>query len=143
MNEYGTVISLDQMRALVRIQRHAACGDCKACAMGVSNLSQLDVDVENKLGAQVGDLVKIEMQTPDVLKAAFYVYTIPLLALLLGIAMGYYLTSRAGAPNEMIMIALGAGMMLASGFFVKRMDQRIKQSTNFEPKMTEVKRAIL
>ena len=143
MNEYGTVIGTHDGKAVVRIKRHAACGDCKACALGVSNLSELDVDVDNSLGAEVGDHVRVEMQTPDVLKAAFLVYTIPLFALMTGIVSVYFITKRTGAPNEALMIAAGAVLMVLSGFFVRSRDKKIRETTDFTPKMTEVKKVLL
>lgn len=143
MNEYGTVVAVQEDRAVVRIKRHSACGDCKACEMGVSNLTELNVDVKNNLGANVGDKVKIEMQTPDVLKAAFLVYTIPLMALLTGIVSVYLVTGKTGEPNEGLMIAAGTALMILSGFFVKSRDAKIKKTNTFEPQMIEVKKAIL
>lgn len=143
MNEYGTVIELHDGKAVVRIKRHAACGDCKACELGVSNLSELDVDVDNQLGAEVGDQVRVEMQTPDVLKAAFLVYTVPLFALMTGILSVYFATKNSGEPNEALMIIVGAILMVISGFFVRSRDKKIRETSDFTPKMTEVKKVLL
>ncbi len=143
MNEYGKVIEIHDTKATVKIKRSSACGDCKACELGVSNLSELNIEVENTMNAAIGDQVRLEMQTPDLLRAAFVVYTIPLLALLAGITGTYFVTGKAGKPDEMMMVAVGFGLMFLSGFFVRFKDKRTKENSNLEPKMIEVKKTLL
>lgn len=143
MNEYGKVVAVGDNKATVKIKRNSACGDCKACELGMSNLSELNVEVENTMGAGIGDHVRLEMGTPDVLKAAFVVYTIPLMALLIGIVGTYFATGKEGSPNEFLMIAVGFTLMILSGFFVKMKDNKIKSNSSLEPKMIEVKKTLL
>ena len=143
MNEYGKVVNVDSNKAIVKIKRNSACGDCKACELGVSNLSELDIEVENTLGAAVGDHVRLEMETVDLLKAAFVVYTIPLFALLAGVMGTYAWGNKMGNVNEFQMIGVGFALMFLSGFYVKAKDKKMKKANKFEPKMIEVKKTLL
>ncbi len=143
MDELGLVVDLKDEIAIVNIKRKSACGSCKACEMGRSNMSELNVEVKNLLGAQRGDHVRIQMQTPDILKAAFLVYMIPLLALLGVVTITYFIQQSQGALNEPMMIAVGLVLMVLSFFFVRKKDRQLKETETFEPVMTEVVKAIL
>lgn len=143
MNEYGKVVNVNDNKATIKIKRNSACGDCKACELGVSNLSELDIEVENTMGAELGDNVRIEMQTPDLLKAAFVVYTIPLMALLAGVVGTYFVTGKNGSPDELLMVGVGFSMMFLSGFYVKTKEKKMKEEKSFEPKMIEVRKTLI
>ena len=95
------------------------------------------------MGAELGDNVRIEMQTPDLLKAAFVVYTIPLMALLAGVVGTYFVTGKNGSPNELLMVGVGFAMMFLSGFYVKTKDKKMKAEKSFEPKMIEVRKTLI
>lgn len=141
MDELGLVVELKNEYAVVNIQRKSACGSCKACELGKSGLSEINVNVKNTLGATIGDRVMIQMQTPDVLKAAFTVYMIPLMALLIGVTGTYALQQKTGNHNEMTMMLVGVVMMLLSFVYVRFKDNKIKATQKFEPLMTEVVKA--
>ena len=143
MDELGLVVGLKEELAVVNIKRKSACGSCKACEMGRSNISELNVEVKNSLGAAVGDHVKIQMQTPDILKAAFLVYMIPLLALLGGVTLTYLIQRAQNISNEPMMIVVGVVLMLFSFLYVRKKDKQLKETEAFEPIMTEVIKALL
>ncbi|MDO4711362.1 MAG: SoxR reducing system RseC family protein [Peptostreptococcaceae bacterium] len=143
MDEMGSVVALKDEYAIVNIKRRSACGSCKACEMGKSGQSELNIEVRNTLGAQVGDDVMIEMQTPDILKAAFLVYMIPLLALLGGVTITYFVGKANGKVNEMLMIAVGSVTMLLSLIYVRKRDKELRETQKFEPLMIKVVKKLI
>ena len=85
MNQQGYIVEIvDSVTAKLKLKRHFACASCGKCAT-TSEEKYIIVEADNTIGAKVGDRVEVNMETVNVLKAAFIAYTIPLLALLLGI----------------------------------------------------------
>lgn len=143
MNELGNVVALDGSYAIVNIKRNSACGSCKACELGTSNKGEININIENTLGAQVGDQVKVQMETPDILKAAFLVYMIPLLALLAGVTITYLIGNAIGRTNELLMILIGFAAMGGSLLYVRKKDKQLKKTNKFEPIMTELVKTLI
>ena len=86
MRQTGKVIETKGKKAVVRFVRSDACGHCNACFRLGSN--EADIDIDNALNAQTGDLVGIEMHAKSVLKASLILYGVPLVALLVGAFIG-------------------------------------------------------
>jgi sigma-E factor negative regulatory protein RseC len=86
MISIGVIESINGEKAMVGLTRHTACGECGACQMGKENLNRR-VEALNPLGAKVGDRVTMEMEDQKVLKAAFIVYIIPLIVLIVGMIL--------------------------------------------------------
>lgn len=78
MRQTGKVIETKGKKAVVRFVRSDACGHCNACFRLGSN--EADIDIDNALNAQIGDLVGIEMHAKSVLKASLILYGVPLVA---------------------------------------------------------------
>ena len=71
----GTVMSVKGRKATVRFKKSDACGHCNACFRFGSN--EADVELDNSLGAKVGDVVAIELHGKSVLKASLIMYGVP------------------------------------------------------------------
>ncbi len=61
ITEYGQVVKISGSVAHVKFQRSAACGRCKACGM-LAAQNEIIVQVENTLGADVGDNVAVSIR---------------------------------------------------------------------------------
>lgn len=84
MDKIGTVIKLENNNAIVQVMRASACGEnCAMCKGGCSQTKQT-VSASNEMGALLGDKVKIELDDNKVLLAAFLVYILPLILLIIG-----------------------------------------------------------
>lgn len=109
MRQIGTVESLYNNTAQIRIKRASACGEnCSSCKGGCVP-TEILVKAKNHIGAKKGDIVAIEMESKKVLGAAALVYIIPLIFLIAGYILGEYLTK-----NENWGILIG----VAATFFV-------------------------
>ena len=129
MRQTGKVIELKGKKAVVRFLRSDACGHCNACFRLGSN--EADIDIDNVLGAKIGDVVGIEMHAKSVLKASLLLYGGPLVGLL----VGAYLGSLHGD----LYAALGGVLFAAGAFFILRaLEPKFSRMTEFKPRMVEI-----
>ena len=84
MDTVGKVTELNGNFAKVRIHRPTACGENCADCGGCQSTSSY-INIQNDIGANVGDTVKIETDTSKVLLASFAVYIMPLVFFVIGI----------------------------------------------------------
>jgi sigma-E factor negative regulatory protein RseC len=136
MIRQGFVSSTVGQRAVIQLTRHTACGDCGACQLGEENM-QLQVEVINKIGAQNGDRVEIEMSDEKVLKAAFIVYIIPLIALFVGMGLVQLLFGQLQIVEGLSAIA-GISLMVLSFLFIRRADKARKEGGKYEMEITQI-----
>lgn len=115
--------------AVVRFVRSDACGHCNACFHLGSN--EADLEIQNTLDAQVGDVVAIELRGKSMVRASLLLYGVPLLGLLLGVLAGSQWGDLYGAVG---------GLLLCGGtFFILRgLEPRFSRMTEFKPRIVEI-----
>ncbi|MDI6793830.1 MAG: SoxR reducing system RseC family protein [bacterium] len=86
MQEQGRIIKVEGNQARVTLEPKEACRSCKLCQAG--RQGEMIIQVENSIGARVGDQVKLEIEVEEVLRSAFLLYGLPLLGLLIGFLGG-------------------------------------------------------
>lgn len=100
-------------RARLLVQRQTACGhDCSKCGgCGEMYTKPIFLEVPNSIQAKVGDVVKVEGSSKNVLGLAAVVYVIPfiLFFLLYGIAA----SMGSGIPGVFGVIGLAIGLLCA------------------------------
>lgn len=138
MKECGVVLEVMDQKAVVNIKRRSACGHCKSCEMGRSDVKEINVVAKNEVGAEVNDNVNIIMETPDVLKAAIIVYLIPLMALVVGVGLGTVLAKNMNLPADWSGMIMGLLFMSVSYIYVKKQDKKLAATKKYEPIITEV-----
>lgn len=82
MLERGVVVSNNENGVDVQMQPSASCEGCNVCFMDKSKLQT--VHVNQKVSAQPGDFVEIEVSPGFAVKSAFLIFFLPLLMLLAG-----------------------------------------------------------
>jgi sigma-E factor negative regulatory protein RseC len=140
MEQQGYIVEIvDKKTAKLKMQRHSACASCGKCAT-TSEKKDIVVEVDNAIGAQVGDKVKVNMETVNVLKAAAIVYTVPLIALLIGTIATYFILnlSKINVDVEVVSGSVGIGLMLLSFVVLKLNDSKFRESREYIPVVTEV-----
>ena len=92
MNQQGFILEIvDDNTAKMIMQRHSACTSCGKCTKLSSECQDLVVEVDNAIGAKKGDYVEVSMESVRVLKATVLVYLVPLICLLSGTILTYYI----------------------------------------------------
>ncbi|KXG74070.1 SoxR reducing system RseC family protein [Thermotalea metallivorans] len=140
MNQTGKVIEVvKNNKARVLMTKHSACGDCGACQHGKENM-QLSIVAMNEVGAKAGDWVEVNMETQNVMGAAFIVYVIPLMAMLLGIGTGSFLLKNMHIEENLEAYSAGIGfiLMACTFFIVKVFEKRFHQDKRYIPTITKI-----
>lgn len=140
MNQHGYIVEIvDSVTAKLKLKRHSACASCGKCAT-TSEEKDIIVEVDNTIGAKVGDRVEVNMESVNVLKAAFIAYTIPLVALLLGtVGTFYFLKVTSITKNiEIISGLVGLIFTFTSFLILKKNDKKFRDSKEYIPIVTRI-----
>lgn len=91
---------------------------------------------ENEIGAELGDIVEIDLETMNLLSATLIAYGIPLLALIIGIFAGYYGFLALGFSDGISQgfgAVIGLAGMAASYMLIKMNESKIEKMKKFKP----------
>lgn len=114
----GVVLEVNQEIATVKISRHSECSNCGACPGD----SAIILEAIDTVGSKTGQRVLIQSKETNMLLAAFLVYIFPLLAVGIGVAIGYGMTSLFTVSSTLLMTLGGVIFGLAAIVIVKRLD---------------------
>lgn len=120
MEQVGTVKQIMEREAVVLVRRASACGENCAHCKGGCTQTNITAKVENRAGAAVGDVVKIETDTRRVILAAVLLYFVPCL---FAIACGI-IAQGLGAHKAVVAIATVATFVTVF-CIIQRLDKRI------------------
>jgi sigma-E factor negative regulatory protein RseC len=142
IEEYGTVVELKgKQTAVVVCEKGSFCKNCasmEACRLGDDNRSML-VDAHNPLGARVGDKVKVVTSSKSFLQSSFILYIVPLIALVIGAAIGHVLGERleTGVDPNLLSAIFGIAFLVGS-FLVIRVGSQAIPREAFMPRIAEI-----
>lgn len=116
MEELAVVVKTEGEFATVRLTRHTTCQHCGACGLG-ANAATGEFKVLNPIGARPGQRVRVRMAAGTLYRAAFLVYILPMLGLVLGYLLGRWIARRfaAGFAEG---IGILAGFAVMAVFFI-------------------------
>lgn len=123
----------------ISVKRNSACASCGACKMSCDSRG-LTLLADNEIGAKVGDQVEVDMETPNVLGAAFIIYTIPLVALVAGVLLGNQILKMVGYAGNLEMGSILVGFLfLAVSFLgIKVCEPKFRDSKKYDPKIVSI-----
>lgn len=138
MNQQGYVIDIiDKKTAKLKMQRHSACSHCGKCKTLSSETKDILVEVDNTIGANIGDYVEVNMDNINILKATALAYIVPLAFLMLGTIGSYFVLENSielqNTSVEVISGIIGILIMLISYAILKRNDNKLYESRKFIP----------
>lgn len=141
MNQQGFIIDIvDNRTAKMIMQRHSACASCGKCSKLSSECQDLVVEVDNSIGAKKGDHVEVSMESVQVLKATMLAYLVPLIFLLVGTILTYYILDliKFSGPIEVISGVVGLICTGISYLLLRKNDDKFKQSREYIPRITKI-----
>lgn len=141
MNQQGFIIDIvDSRTAKMIMQRHSACASCGKCTKLSSECKDLVVEVDNSIGAKKGDHVEVSMESVNVLKATMLAYLVPLMFLLVGTILTYYILNliEFSGPIEPISGIVGLICTCISYLLLRKNDNKFKESRQYIPKITRI-----
>ena len=138
MIQSGLVVAIKEDLAVVRFERSEACSNCRACQMGRTDMH--DVSIPNLCGAQVGDMVQVELHADKLVKASAIVYIFPLAAFVLGLLIApRILTALAISMDSELFSCSVALLLMGAAFAAVRLTEKKRRAKGeFSPKMIEI-----
>ena len=134
MNQQGFIVEIvDDKTAKMRMQRHSACASCGKCAKLTSESQDLIVEVDNQIGAKVGDHVEVSMETVKVMKATMLAYILPLIFLVAGTAISFGVLNAISfkGPLEVLCTFL-------SYLYLRKNDKKYRDSRDYIPVVVRI-----
>jgi sigma-E factor negative regulatory protein RseC len=139
--EQGLIANIDNTGwAEVVTQRRDACGDCGAghSCMAFGGSSKMLVKALNRVGANKGDLVVIDLASGNVIQSAAILYIIPVLGLISGAIIGSTFDLAwpfKGTDASALFTFLGLGL----GFLVTvLLSRHLSKKRQFTPVITRI-----
>ncbi|OGT89911.1 MAG: hypothetical protein A2514_00590 [Gammaproteobacteria bacterium RIFOXYD12_FULL_61_37] len=120
----GTVVAVEAGLAWVETNRRSACGHCESSGACATSLlantfgnRPTRVEVENRIGARVGERVVLGLSGRGMLLGSFLLYLTPLAGLFAGALLGQYFGLQLAAGSVEPWAASGGllGLMAAFG----------------------------
>jgi sigma-E factor negative regulatory protein RseC len=142
IEEVGTVVALRPGQlAVVRCARSSLCEHCPssaACHIGDDDRVRT-VEALNPLDAAVGDRVRVAVSTRSFLQSGFIVYIVPLIAMVIGAALGQLTGERlATGVHPELLSAIFAVFFLVGSFLVIRVGSRALPAEAFRPQIVAI-----
>jgi sigma-E factor negative regulatory protein RseC len=131
--EEGIIIELLKGNmAKVKVGRHGECKNCGACPGD----SALIIEAQNSIGAKAGQKIAFEMKETNMLMAAFVVYIVPLIAILVGIIVGQAVALKFGYFVQGFQIAGGILAFIISIINIKIFEKFAHNNKKMQPTIT-------
>lgn len=138
LNTTGVVVGLEEKKAFVHIGRHTACENCGACHFDEKTMN-MKVTALNQAGAQVGDQVALSMDNVNFFRASFFLYGIPLMALLLGLFSSFYLFQSMDLPMyDILAILVGLAFMAVAFLAIRSKSEAFAANPDYMSIVTDI-----
>lgn len=118
LEETGTVVAVREGRLWVETQSRSICSHCTSGSCTTSAVSKLfgvrhnRVQLENSLGAKVGERVVIGIPDDLLVRAAILCYLLPLMIMVMGAVLGSVAGASEGVQSLMAVGGLAVGFLL-------------------------------
>ena len=130
----GMVLEVSGRMAKVKTSRHNDCENCGACPGN----SAMVLDARNSIGAKPGQRVLVEIKEINMLKAAFTVYILPLIAAFAGAIVGDFIGRFLGFEELISRLIGGSGMTLLSVWYIKYYDNSARMDDKMQPTIIQI-----
>ena len=137
IEDIGKVVRVEGDNALVEVERTSACTQC-----GLQEVEELVTGKPvfmalNTAKATIGETVKVRVQSAAYLKASAFIYGIPILCLIIGALLGFYLAGEFGISSDTMSALLGmTGLII--GIVILFLFRRRGTKKEYMPVIVEV-----
>ncbi len=132
MKDYGTVIQLNNDRAIVSVKRRDECSKCGMCIFP-KNADSIEFDAKNPIGAKVGDKVILQKAEGGKFLSAVLVFLVPVLLVALSAILGVFVIK-----NELWTALIGILAIILWYFILSFIDKAIKKRGKLSPVIIEI-----
>ena len=118
---------------------------CKACAARESchtlgGGKETEVEVINTVGAKAGDTVVLGFEDASLLKASFLIYIVPILAMMMGAAIGEKMAVIYHLDFTATSAILGFLFLFLSFLPLRWLGARLAKKEQYRPKIIRIKK---
>lgn len=140
MIEIAKVVSVNKNIAKVFIMNEASCGTGCASCKGCSVVTPTHVEVENKIGAKIGQKVKIERNSSAYLKSMGIVFVLPVIMMFIGVGLGYWLLDilALNVSKDFFGVTFGILFLIISFLLIRILDKKFKFASKAEFKIINI-----
>jgi len=137
IEDIGKVVRVEGDNAFVEVERTSACAQC-----GLQEVEELVTGrpvfmALNTAKATAGETVKVRVQSAAYLKASAFIYGIPILCLIIGALLGFYLAGEFGISSDTMSALLGmTGLII--GIVILFLFRRRGTKKEYMPVIVEV-----
>ena len=125
----GLVVGLNGNIAQIHFLRGKQCANCGACLTAGDN--EMEIALENSLGAKVGDRVVVDLSAKRVVQASLLAYAVPLAFLIAGVFLGGLVSDWFGLVLGVVACGIAYGIL-------RLVDRRNRKSHSFQPRMERI-----
>jgi len=137
IEDIGKVVRVEDAKAFVEVERTSACAQC-----GLQEVEELKGGKPvfmalNTAKATVGEMVKVRVQSVAYLKASAFIYGIPILFLIIGALLGFYIAGKFRVSSDTMSALFGmAGLII--GIVILFLFRRRGTKKEYMPVIVEV-----
>lgn len=108
IEDIGKVIRVSGDKAFIEVERSSACAQC-----GLQEVEEIAAggkvifEAINLARANIGDRVKVRVESLAYMKASAFIYGIPVLLLIIGAMLGVYLAEKLNKSSENMSVLFG------------------------------------
>jgi len=134
--EQGTIVEIVDSELVVQVIQQSTCGSCaaqKGCGQGVlakylSGSQFIRVALKHRPATdfQIGEQVELGVEETAMLRAAFLVYLVPLLLLIVGATLG-------NLVSEPYAIIMGVAGLVIGGIYVRKQSLKKADDPRYSP----------
>lgn len=138
--EQGVIIKVTGEKALVRVKRNTMCEGCnsKGACHSLGGGKEMEAEALNIADATEGDRVLLSINPNSVLKIAFLVYLIPVIALVTGALLGEKYASRFSLSPETGALLLAILAFTVIMIPIKYFGNKIGARDEYTPRIIKV-----
>lgn len=129
----GVVVSNEGDFARVNVQTHSSCESCGAC-----DSSKMIILAFNPLKARPGQMVRFVMTEGNMMRIAFILFILPLLAIFAGAFIGHLLAQTIHFHQTASMVIGGAVLFVLSILNILLYDRKYKLKTGNFAEIIEI-----
>jgi len=125
---FGVVTETRGKSARVRFQRSAQCSHCGACLTAGEH--EMEIELDNSVGAKVGDRVTVSLAPKRVVQASLLAYAVPLALLIAGVWLGCLI-------SELFALIFGV-CACGIGYLILRLFEKKSKKNRFRPQIEKI-----
>lgn len=140
MEQYGIVVKKIDTFVEIASTRLAACGtSCESCGAKCAESKEATIIALNTIGLEVGDRVKVDIDSREVLRYISLMYGLPLIFFFIGLGLGYLLGSFVFKENiELVSLICAIVVTIIAYTVIRRVDKNFGLSKSSNLILTKI-----